>query len=69
MSTYAVYTSCMRSRHRSGIAREIEDRTLFRDSQGKPIPNFKIVEEINRGYEYFWSKRPADARPNNKSHR
>jgi len=56
-------------RHRSGVSREIEDRTMFRDKDGRIVPNCKIIKDVNEGYEYFWSKRPASARPNNKSYR
>jgi hypothetical protein len=69
MSTRIGHISSAKIRHRSGVSREIEDRTLFRDRNGRPIPNYKIVEEVRQGYEYFWSKRPASARPNNKSYR
>jgi len=42
---------------------------MFRDKDGRIVPNCKIIKDVNEGYEYFWSKRPASARPNNKSYR
>jgi hypothetical protein len=68
MSTRQGSKNSAKFRHRSGVPREFEN-AMFRDKNGKAIPNRKIVEEVRQGYEYFWSKRPANARPNNKSFR
>lgn len=69
MSTRQGSKNSAKFRHRSGVSREFENGSMFRDKNGKIVPNCKIIKEVNEGYEYFWSKRPASARPNNKSYR